>query len=135
MKGVCMTDNVVQFPIHAIKSIENALSEPDKQDLQMNKQRYLDASVDQIGVALMNSFAMIGINVFDQKCGEDFSIVMEMIRCAMYRNVDIDHPLHSLMDDMYENQAGYFGDEELPDYFDEEFEEYLQNEEEDPDFT
>ncbi|MBT7979707.1 MAG: hypothetical protein HN684_00890 [Euryarchaeota archaeon] len=107
-----MTDNVVPFPKQTPKRAARALPEETKETLDKNKAIYLDSAANQISVALLNSLAVCGIDIFDPEFGKDFNVTTEFIRSTMYRNCHIIHPLQDLMSDITENRAIYFGEED-----------------------
>tara|TARA_Y100000296_G_C5010388_1_gene174777 strand:+ start:29 stop:412 length:384 start_codon:yes stop_codon:yes gene_type:complete len=121
---------VVNFPSDKIVNLEKTLSKSDRETLKDNKQQYLDKVNEQITIGILNSMAMVGLNIFDKKFGEDLFMIMEQIKAMMYRNAKLNHSLQDLLSDMFQNKTKYFGENELI-KIEDDFEKYILNEETD----
>lgn len=87
---------IIPFPI---ERIHRQLT-PDgfNEKLAEHKIEFINFVVDKHVNALLNRLAMEGVDSTDPKCIADFVFIFEVVRSALYRCYNIDHPLQEFVD-------------------------------------
>ena len=71
----------------------NLLEErPQKQE------RAVDLILEDIMIPVIQCLMEYGINCETETFISDFNLVVDVLRAALYRQIDIEHPLHAVLD-------------------------------------
>lgn len=109
--------NVFEFPKSKIvRDVPLNIEEIEKAK-EKGKKQYADSIVAEVGAGLLAELENYGIELDDEKGGlsKDFLFMTDVLKSIVYRNMNIDHPLHSFVDE----NVSIFTDEK-------EFEKYLE---------
>lgn len=109
---------IVNFPTNRIvREVQPNIEEVEKAK-EKGKQKYADGIVAEVATGLLAELENYGIDLEneDGKFNKDFLFLTDVLKSVIYRNMDLQHPLHEFVD---ENVA-IFDDEE-------EFKKYLAN--------
>ena len=109
---------IVNFPTSRIvREVQPNIEEVEKAK-EKGKQEYADGIVAEVATELLAELENYGIELEDDngKFNKDFLFLTDVLKSVVYRNMDLNHPLHEFVD---ENVA-IFDDEE-------EFKKYLAN--------
>lgn len=95
-------NEVIAFPKNKIVR-ENP---PDIDILEKIKEksvkRFADDVVELIATNCYEEIETLGLDVDNEKFGRDFSVLVEILRATVYRNLELDHNLHEFMDNNVE---------------------------------
>lgn len=89
---------VVEFPrskiVREINNEESILKAKEK-----GKIKYADDIVEGLIEIVVDDLEQQGIDIDDEYFLKDFSMSVDALRATVYRQFDIDHPLHKFIDD------------------------------------
>jgi hypothetical protein len=101
--------NVFEFPKSKIvRDVPINIEEIEKAK-EKGKKQYADGIVSEIGSGLIAELENYGIDLDDEEGGlnKDFLFLTDVLKSVVYRNMNIDHPLHTFVDDnvsIFENE-------------------------------
>lgn len=93
--------NVFKFPESKIvREVPINIEEIEKAK-EKGKKQYADGIVTEIAAGLLAELENYGIELDDDKgnLSKDFLFMTDVLKSIVYRNMQIDHPLHSFVDD------------------------------------
>ena len=97
-------DKVILFPINDNQLRELAAKYEDDRELpvinqeRLKKVSYLNVNSQLIIELLYETLEEMGFDCREEKNMKDFHCIVEMLKGFMARQLDIEHPLHDLMD-------------------------------------
>lgn len=99
-----MTENVVKFPSNRIIR-ENMNIEAIEQAKEKSVQKFADSITDNIIMEVLMTLENCGIDLDKKQFQRDFSLVANGLRATIYRNFEIDHIFHQIVDENEEVSA------------------------------
>jgi hypothetical protein len=109
-----MIDNVVVFP-RAKRDTPPQSIEEIHEKRALVKKEHIEMTLDDVMANVFYHLSEEGLNIADESCIKETSLVIESLRAALYKSVDFNHPLHDIANTMfkYEPLDG-IPDSELP---------------------
>lgn len=97
-----MNDNVILFP--GMKNVNAAPQSIDEivDKVTQTRQDHVDLVMVNITSELVNVFASNGIDIYDDKYLKDVAMVIESTKSLMYRQYDLEHTFHEMVDNIFE---------------------------------
>lgn len=90
---------IVEFPKHKIVRENLSGEDPRLSKVKLaSKLNYADNLVEDIVDMTVEELEAQGIDVEEEKFMKDFSLAVDAIRAAVYRQLDLDHPLHDFIE-------------------------------------
>lgn len=111
-----MTDNVVKFP-RAHRFAPPQTIEEVKENVAQVRAELADHAVAQGMVALFEALAREGIDTTGDEVHSCNALICESIRAAVYKALTLNHPFHSMIEDMIifnETEDGFHYTYKLP---------------------
>ena len=93
--------NVFEFPKDKIvRDVPINIEEIEKAK-EKGKKQYADSILSEVSAGLLAELENYGIELEDDKAvlSKDFLFLTDVLKSIIYRNMNIDHPLHSFVDD------------------------------------
>lgn len=92
-----MTDKVIEFP--KSKVVRELPEEIHKARQQKSDQKFADSVVDELSGFLLTELDNYDLAVDNKQFAKDFVLVVDSLRAAVYRSLELDHHLHIFIDD------------------------------------
>jgi hypothetical protein len=92
---------IVKFPeSRIVREVQPNLEEIEKAK-EKGKQNYADGIVSEVAAGLYAELENYGIDVDDEKqaLSKDFIFLTDVLKAVVYRNMGLEHPLHSFVED------------------------------------
>ena len=121
--------NVFKFPESKIvREVPLNIEEIEKAK-EKGKKQYADSIVAEVGAGLLAELENYGIELDDEKgsLSKDFLFMTDVLKSIVYRNMNIDHPLHNFVD---ENVSIFSDEDEYKEFLETQTEEDTKTEEE-----
>ena len=83
--------NIVQFPINA--------EMPDIEIEEFNEDMFVEDLAETISDKMMEFLVHHGFEIGDDDFIDDFTFAVEAFKSAMYRSMNLDHPMHPIVDE------------------------------------
>ena len=91
--------NVFEFPKDKIvREVQPNLEEVEKFK-EKGKQNYADGMAEEISAFLLVEMENFGIDTNTKEFNKDFAFLHDVIKCVIYRNMNLTHGLHSFIDE------------------------------------
>jgi hypothetical protein len=90
-------ENVLKFPSSRIVR-ENVNVEAIEQAKEKSVQKFADSITDGVIMEVLQTLENCGIDLDKTSFQKDFSLVANALRATTYRNFEIDHPFHVIID-------------------------------------
>lgn len=114
--------NVFKFPESKIvREVPINIEEIEKAK-EKGKKQYADGIVTEVAAGLLAELENYGIELDDEKgaLSKDFLFMTDVLKSIVYRNMNIEHPLHNFVD---ENVSIFENEDEFKKYVEEQAEE------------
>ena len=95
-----MTDNVILFPKTKRDTPPQSIEEIHEKREQVKKE-HIEMVLDDIMSNVFYHTSEEGFQLSEEECIKETSLVIEALRAAMYKAVDLNHPLHDLANNMF----------------------------------
>jgi len=92
-----MNDKVIEFP--KSKVVRELPEEIHKARQQKADQKFADSVVDELAGFLLTELDNYNIPVENKQFAKDMVLVVDSLRAAVYRSLDLEHHLHIFIDD------------------------------------
>jgi hypothetical protein len=92
-----MNDKVIEFPKN--KVVRELPEEIHKARQQKADQKFADSVVDELSGFLLTELDNYNIPVENKQFAKDMVLVVDALRAAVYRSLDLEHHLHIFIDD------------------------------------
>lgn len=104
--------NVFKFPESKIVREVPINIEEIEAAKEKGKQKYADGIVAEVATGLLAELENYGIELEDEKgaMSKDFLFLTDVLKSVIYRNMDLEHPLHDFVDDnvaIFTNETDY----------------------------
>ena len=97
------TENkILRFPENRIVRGRSINRDQFNEDIAEHKIKYIDYILSKNMSMLYTKLGLEGINTETEIFYKDFSFVVETLRSAMYRSVDLPHPIQEIVDENFE---------------------------------
>lgn len=93
-------NNVIKFPENRIIRLGNVPF--FNEDIDEHKTKYIDSILSRHMQALYNKLGFDGINTENEQFYKDYSFVVESLRSALYRSMEMTHPIQQFVDVNFE---------------------------------
>lgn len=90
--------NVVKFPANKIVRDITQSSEEIEKSKERGRQKFAEDIMEDFIMTLHDALESYGIDTEGDIFDGDFSITIEMLRAAIYRTLNLKHPLHEFID-------------------------------------
>lgn len=95
-------NKVLEFPKNKIIR-ENV---PDVEEIKQAKAKsvvkFADTLIEEMSESILNDFDNYGIDTERESFGKDFHFFVEVLSATVYRTLNLEHPLHSFLDENVE---------------------------------
>jgi hypothetical protein len=104
--------NVFEFPKSKIfREVQPNIEEVEKAK-EKGKQKFADGIVAEVATGLMAELENYGIELEDEKGNtvKDFLFLTDVLKSVIYRNMELSHPLHEIVDDnvsIFDNEEDF----------------------------
>lgn len=90
---------IVNFPTSRIvREVQPNIEEIEKVK-EKGKQNYADGMAEEIASSLLIELENFGIDTTAKEFNKDFAFLHDVIKCLIYRNMDLKHGLQSFIDE------------------------------------
>jgi hypothetical protein len=94
-----MTSNVFEFPKDKIvREVPTSNEEVERVKVK-GKQNYADGMAEEIAASLLIELENFGVDTARKDFNKDFVFLADVIKCVIYRNMDLEHGLQSFIDE------------------------------------
>lgn len=94
-----MTNNVLEFPKDKIFREAPTNIEAVEKVKEKGKQNYADGMSEEIAASLLIELENFGVDTARKDFNKDFVFLADVIKCLIYRNMDLSHGLQSFIDE------------------------------------
>jgi hypothetical protein len=95
-------NKVLEFPKDKIIRDNAPEAEEIKQAKTKGVKNFADSLIKEISENTMNDFDNYGIDTEKKSFGKDFHFFVEALSAAVYRTLNLEHPLHIFIDENVE---------------------------------
>jgi hypothetical protein len=92
-----MNDKVIEFPKN--KVVRELPEEIHKARQAKSDQKFADSVVDELSGFILTELDNYDLAVDNKQFVKDYILVVDALRAAVYRSLDLDHHLHIFIDD------------------------------------
>ncbi len=96
-----MTDNIVLFPGFKRESPPQSVEEIADQVTQ-NRKDHVDGVLNDVIPDLIHMFGSYGLDINSDDYIKDVAMVMESIKAMISRQYRLEHPFHSMVDNIFD---------------------------------
>jgi DNA-binding transcriptional regulator GbsR (MarR family) len=90
---------IVNFPTSRIvREVQPNIEEIEKVK-EKGKQNYADSMAEEIAASLLIELENFGVDTTVKEFNKDFAFLHDVIKCIIYRNMDLKHGLQSFIDE------------------------------------
>lgn len=91
--------NVLEFPKNKIvRDVSPELDEQIAKKKEKSRQNYAEAMTEDMTAGLYAELENCGIDTTDPAFMKDFAFLAGIMKATVYRNMGLEHPLHSIID-------------------------------------
>lgn len=83
-------NKIIREPVQSIEEIEKLKAR--------GTQNFADALIQDVAENILGEFGSVGLNMETNNFAKDFQFLVHILSATVYRSMNIDHPLHNVID-------------------------------------